>query len=1004
MTRILSLMAVVLLWTGRGWGQSLEVLEVGPDDRVVQLVREELDAAGNAYSVTNVYTEVASGLNYWDGTTYQPSVPEFSIIGTEAVADQGQTKMVLPANLNVPGAVYVVDREGKEYRSTPSFLALRDPANNHGIAIAALQDTVGEQVAPDQVLYRDAFDLVAAAVRLSYRLDGTEQDIVLYEPLDPQQWGMPENSVLESWTETFNWPDPVSVEVTQAGTLDDVRLRFGGLDIGQGSAFSLENATSEVPVGKRFGKVGDRTFLVERVPYAQIKPMLDSLPAQAGGKRSERLKRMAGLGKPGTDAEMVAAVGQRRGREPRKETLVAEGVKRGRPDHRPGVVLDYATVISGSAYVFDGGTTYYVSGTVNLAGATLIGGAVIKMDSTAATTMNFTGPVTCKTSAYRPVIVTAKTDNTVGGFVVASDTGNPLPRNFGTPAIKLNAAGTAFVLHDIAVRRAAVAIRLEAGSLSATNVQIVSCGTGIYKAAGATTVGLRNVLADDVGVMFDGAGASGGANAGYHLTVHRVPVFGQGTFAPIALVNSLLISATNTAGYFTDPNASVVASLADTGVFTAPVGGGNHYLAAVSSYRGIGIALSDPQLAAEIASRTTFPPAALSGVVSFPSPLVLRPQVPRNIGAPDLGYHYSAVDVLATGLEPSGGLILTNGVVVACAGTSGVRVPSGDYSIPFVSQGTAEKPNRIVWQGTVQEQALTTGAAPGSRSLIEQPYTAATTPSLTLRFTDTSLMSDDGWILYLGSTFNLIVASLDAKDCQFHGGQLRMGPNTPGMGVWLQNNLFEWTTVAMNQNASINGTQPFTLTMRNNTFKAGTLASAMVSFSKQSAVTTWTVKANLFDSVVSGSVGSGVTIANTHNAYRSGATQLPGAANSKVITTFNYLVGPFGSYYYGIPSSAGTLNDLDGAGDVSPASAGLKHHTVNGTTRAKDVNSLVAIGMHYVAMDPSSVVFDGDQDGMPDYLEDANGNGTTDSGETNWQSYTSANGLSSPVAIVPWRP
>ena len=224
------------------------------------------------------------------------------------------------------------------------------------------------------------------------------------------------------------------------------------------------------------------------------------------------------------------------------------------------------------------------------------------------------------------------------------------------------------------------------------------------------------------------------------------------------------------------------------------------------------------------------------------------------------------------------------------------------------------------------------------------------------------------------------------------------------MGVWLQNNLFEWTTVAMNQNASINGTQPFTLTMRNNTFKAGTLASAMVSFSKQSAVTTWTVKANLFDSVVSGSVGSGVTIANTHNAYRSGATQLPGAANSKVITTFNYLVGPFGSYYYGIPSSAGTLNDLDGAGDVSPASAGLKHHTVNGTTRAKDVNSLVAIGMHYVAMDPSSVVFDGDQDGMPDYLEDANGNGTTDSGETNWQSYTSANGLSSPVAIVPWRP
>jgi hypothetical protein len=37
---------------------------------------------------------------------------------------------------------------------------------------------------------------------------------------------------------------------------------------------------------------------------------------------------------------------------------------------------------------------------------------------------------------------------------------------------------------------------------------------------------------------------------------------------------------------------------------------------------------------------------------------------------------------------------------------------------------------------------------------------------------------------------------------------------------------------------------------------------------------------------------------------------------------------------------------------------------------------------------------DTDGDGLPDYLEDKNGNGIVDSGETNWQSYDSLNGLS----------
>ena len=50
--------------------------------------------------------------------------------------------------------------------------------------------------------------------------------------------------------------------------------------------------------------------------------------------------------------------------------------------------------------------------------------------------------------------------------------------------------------------------------------------------------------------------------------------------------------------------------------------------------------------------------------------------------------------------------------------------------------------------------------------------------------------------------------------------------------------------------------------------------------------------------------------------------------------------------------------------------------------------STVDIGYHYVATDAYGNPLDTDGDGIPDYIEDANGNGTVDSGETDWQSAT----------------
>jgi hypothetical protein len=51
----------------------------------------------------------------------------------------------------------------------------------------------------------------------------------------------------------------------------------------------------------------------------------------------------------------------------------------------------------------------------------------------------------------------------------------------------------------------------------------------------------------------------------------------------------------------------------------------------------------------------------------------------------------------------------------------------------------------------------------------------------------------------------------------------------------------------------------------------------------------------------------------------------------------------------------------------------------------RETNSVVDIGYHYVAVDAYAMPLDADGDNIPDYLEDANGNGVLNTGERDWQ-------------------
>jgi hypothetical protein len=71
-------------------------------------------------------------------------------------------------------------------------------------------------------------------------------------------------------------------------------------------------------------------------------------------------------------------------------------------------------------------------------------------------------------------------------------------------------------------------------------------------------------------------------------------------------------------------------------------------------------------------------------------------------------------------------------------------------------------------------------------------------------------------------------------------------------------------------------------------------------------------------------------------------------------------------------------------GSRNATNAGLYHFTVL-PAQTKETNSVVDIGLHLTVLDGNSQPLDSDGDGWVDYLEDADGNGSIDSGETDWQ-------------------
>lgn len=583
----------------------LEVVDRGGHHRAVRWTTKTVDAAGVTETHTNSYTEVASGLHFVDEKgAWQESVAEFVPTRDGFLAARGPHQVALSRDLDVAGAVTVVTPEGQTLRSTPTLLAYVDRITGESVRLADLHPTKGQMVAPNVVLYPDAFDSVAADVRAVYTIGAFEFDVVLRRQLpDPAKFGMdPATTDLAVYTEFFDTRPTAKHAQEHTGKGDeklaDVRLDFGSMVMARGKSFALDpasetGASSEEAVGvrKEWEPTEGRDFLIERTAYLDLRPLLKALPEAAAPspdqlRRAEKLRRTAKLelpvapaGAPGwprtPQGRLVVQAASGRPGADRVDPDVA-GISAKRPASGPGVVLDYTIIFTSmTGFTFDSLTTYLITGMVNISSGPAVfqAGTVIKFDPVNSPSLNILSGTTLdwQGAPYRPIVLTARYDHSVGQPVLAS--AGPLTGYFATSALKLDNLGVV-TLSNLSVRNASIGIEAT-GSTRPTlrNAQFVNCITGVKVDFNTT---LENVLFHNVTRALWTTGIYG--STGEFITVDTAQLANYTTSSTtpgqLTLKNSILANVANPTSGVAQPNSSNAGTLP---IFVTS-GSGAHYL------------------------------------------------------------------------------------------------------------------------------------------------------------------------------------------------------------------------------------------------------------------------------------------------------------------------------------------------------------------------------------------------------------------------------------------
>ncbi len=742
MKTIFSLVVATALWSPSLNAQvSLPIatsgpvaVDAGPHHRTWQNVKIQLNEQGQQVATTNSYVELATGMNVWSETegTWLPASDEIELVNGGAIAARTQHKVIFLPNLNdrqPPIDLFLPD--GNRLRSQIVGLAYTERDTGRSVFISELKDSVGQVVGRNQVIYPDAFESIKADVRYTVTPSYFEQDVILREQIpSPAELGLnPITARLEVWTEFFDQPEPeqsTGVIPRNNGEADrDDALNFGAMRMIGGKSFSLDGELTAggleplrgngLQNAKEWQVINGMTFLIESVPYIDVRASVDALPARTvawkiDAKSKERLAANPQPGKRQKPISVAQSSAEPRSASPTHQP--ARMVAANAPARQPGVLLDYILINSTQTnFVFKSDTTYYATNYVALYGTTTLeGGAVakgIKWDGGAATgTFIVYGAFDCRTSPYRPAIFTAVDDDTAGDVITGVSTGTPT--NIYRGSLWFDTTNSV-VLENIRVRYAVSGCSLKTvPSPTLRHMQFVSCDTALERFSGDCS--FQNILIHKGFKAIQGYSATN--MTAEHLTIDGTTwafySVTNGTYptpSTLTVTNSLLVGVSSTYSFTGGSNATNSSASA---TFQA-VGAGNNYLLPNSQYRNVGTTNITPKLLADLKLRTTYPPIVLSN--DFTVPTTLAPQAQRDTDTPDLGYHFDPLDFCWNNLNLNTTLTLTNGVAVAIYGTNGLALQSGamllsEGSPTSLNQGTIEVYRCVAAGGFERKAAL----------------------------------------------------------------------------------------------------------------------------------------------------------------------------------------------------------------------------------------------------------------------------------------------------------
>ena len=951
------------------------VSERGPNHKIWERTVYEQTPWGPAPKIHR-YREIATGMHFLRNGQYIETSEQIQILpgGIGAAATNGPHQVYFPSDI-YDGAITIIGPDGRTQQSRPWGIAYFDGTTN--ALISELQHSTGQLLpSGNQIIYTNCFTDFHADILATYRKNGLECDLIFREkPPIPAVFNLSDNCRLQLLTELLNTQDPAQklLPADPADGLADAEMSFGALKMIKGRTFLTGPQTPNgsrlrpgagVPVYKSIEKIPDngtnRTFLIEEVPYRNIKSQLDSL-AVVSPKSRALLASADGIRFRVSKSRLLSPARPIQRNSTKPIQLAKSDLAR-----KPGLTLDYVEV-GGSTndYTFLGDTTYYVSSPFYVHNATLEPGTVLKFGDPDGS-IGCSGACYSQSQPYLPAVLTSPNDNSVGE---AFGTGTPVRE--GAYYLSLDVVTNS--LSHLRIMYAGVGIYVDRSGLQLSDCQFVNCEWAMDTGA-RQPMSLENVLFSKCSVAVAQDTHQGIAVQAEHVTADQVGEFVYSGHPTNSFANCIF---TGLGSPLPSPgtNNNVISLATNTGVFQT-VGGGSYYLADGSPYRNIGTNNLSTNMLARLLQTTTFPPLVYSDVV-ISNDLTIGPQAQRDISSsPALGYHYDPLDYAFGGVDAYANLTFQPGTAVGWFRTSSGWYHAGhgihlDDLKQINFNGTFEAPDYWVRCSTAQEGGTGQwdgGYGPGgitgwtTSSLSDAPVIIA-------RFTHCCQFV--GEAMHFRDDNGFLTVKL--KDCELYNG----GVGGYSSDLALTNCLFHRVSVWISygsggqtwiwRNCTIKG-QAFTLdrsgaggytyvSIRDCAFDGTTLSTADT-YATNPTYTDFNFNA---------------FITNTSYTYPSGS-------NDVYVTDFNWQVGPLGSWY--LPSDS-TL--IDAGSFTNSALAGEYHYTTQ-TNQTPEANFPLDIGLHRIALDVNGSANDADADGIPDYLEDPNGNGAVDSGETDWQS------------------